>query len=76
MSEEQTQALVALQEALAGLTRRVDGLEAQLQALDASYVRHQGQTETDLDRMREQLRDREQDVWRLEDELRRRGEGR
>jgi hypothetical protein len=56
---------------LAELEQRVAQVEAQLQALDESYVRHQSQNEAELDRLQrviekvDQNLDRHQDAhWR------------
>jgi uncharacterized protein YlxW (UPF0749 family) len=54
--------LLALRQEVRVLQRRLEQLEAQLEALDASFVRHQGQNEDDFRRA-------EQSVDRVGDDL-------
>jgi hypothetical protein len=55
------------------LRRRVEAIDAWIERHELSHERAGDRLEDELDRLRRELRDREQDVWRLEDELRRGG---
>jgi hypothetical protein len=63
----------ALRAALAALTGRLATIDAWIERHELTHERAEARVEEELDRLRAALRDREQDVWRLEDELRRRG---
>jgi hypothetical protein len=63
----------AFRAALAALTRRVESVDAWIERHELTHERAEARIEDELDRLRRELRDREQDVWRLEDELRQRG---
>jgi predicted RNase H-like nuclease (RuvC/YqgF family) len=73
MSADAGASLEALRAALAALTRRLETLDAWIERHELAHERAGAHVEDELDRLRRELRDREQDVWRLEDELRRRG---
>jgi predicted RNase H-like nuclease (RuvC/YqgF family) len=63
----------ALRAALAALAGRLETIDAWIERHELTHERAAARVEEELDRLRAALRDREQDVWRLEDELRRRG---
>ena len=49
MNTEEARGPESVRELLVALERRLDRLEARLEAVDESFVRHQGQNESDLD---------------------------
>jgi predicted RNase H-like nuclease (RuvC/YqgF family) len=61
------------QEALAALAGRLATIDAWVERHKLTHDQEAAYVEDELDRLRRELRDREQDVWRLEDELRRGG---
>jgi hypothetical protein len=63
----------ALRAALAALAGRLETIDAWIERHEVSHDRAGNRLEDELDRLRRELRDREQDVWRLDDERRRRG---
>jgi hypothetical protein len=73
MSAEQGTAPEGLRAALAALTRRLKTLDAWIERHEQTHERGGERLAEEMDRLRRELRDREQDVWRLEDELRRGG---
>lgn len=64
--------LEALHAALEALTRRLDAVDAWIERHDLTHDRLGERQDAALGRLRDQLRDREYDTYRLEDELRRR----
>ena len=73
MPEDGGTALQEIRGALAALTARLDTVDAWIERHELGHERAGDRLEGELDRLRGELRDREQDVWRLEDTLRRRG---
>jgi hypothetical protein len=65
----------AVRAALAALSGRLEAIDAWIERHELTHERAGARLEDELDRLRRELREREQDVWRLEDELRRRGGG-
>ncbi len=67
--------LDAVHAALEALTRRVGVIDAWIEGHDLTHDRQGERRDGELARLREQLYDAQSDVSRLEDELRRAGQG-
>jgi hypothetical protein len=73
MSADEPGTPEAFRAALVALTGRLATIDAWIERHELTHERAGDRLEDELDRLRRELREREQDVWRLEDALRRGG---